>query len=59
MSNPTHVSEAFGPVVRGWVSQALYAQGSTLTVDDVARLGAAGRLPVELRPMYDAIGAYL
>jgi hypothetical protein len=59
MSNPTHISSALGGAVRGIVAQHLHATGSALSVDDVVRLGAAGELPGDLRPMYDAVGAYL
>jgi hypothetical protein len=58
-NEPVQVGHALGPVARGLVARHLRATGSTLSVADVVRLGAAGELPAELKTMYDEVGAYL
>lgn len=58
--NPTPLRGALSGAVRGLVAQHLHYTGSTtLSVDDVVRLGTAGQLPASLQPMYDAVGAYM
>jgi hypothetical protein len=58
-TNPTPIGSALGAAVRGLVAQHLHHTGSAYSVDDVARLGAAGELPADLQGMYDAVGTYM